>query len=60
MRKPERAKMSFILDLSIAKRKLPVEDFATLRQRAEMGLLGHGLVGEGQMRIEDSPEETRY
>ena len=50
--------MSFILDLSVAKRKLPEEDFATLRQRAEMGLLGHGLVGEGRMRIEDSPEET--
>ena len=38
LRKPERARMSFILDLSVAKRKLPEEDFATLRQRAEMGL----------------------
>ncbi|KAM5540157.1 hypothetical protein V8D89_006297 [Ganoderma adspersum] len=55
--KPERALMSFTLDLGVAKRKLPEENFAVLKQRAETGLLGHGLVGEGRMRIEDSPEE---
>ncbi|KAI1782846.1 hypothetical protein LXA43DRAFT_1068227 [Ganoderma leucocontextum] len=50
-----RTRMTFVLDLGVAKRKLPEEQFGVIKDRAEKGLLF--LKQQGRLLIDDYPKE---
>lgn len=51
-----RTQMTFVLDLGVAKKKLPGGEFGVLKDRAEEGLLE--LAAQGRLLIDDSLKDV--
>ncbi len=51
----QRTGMTFVLDLGVAKRKLPAGMFGTLKDGAEKGFLGSAM--QGRLRVDDAEKD---